>query len=107
MYIANQQFDNEEQLLENLFDFSLGEATESIKKMMSEIDEELLAHKEFQAYRATLTDEEDIEELDHEERRIRLAERLLAMYTSFEVLNSKLFGIKNETKTLLYSIDLF
>lgn len=107
MYIANQQFDSEEQLLENLFDFSLGEATESIKKMISEIDAELLAHKEFQAYRATLSDEEDIEELDHEERQIRLAERLLAMYTSFEVLNSKLFGIKNETKTLLYSIDLF
>lgn len=107
MFIKNQQFNDEENLLEQLFDFGLGEATAEVRQMMQEIDAEVLKNEAFQKYRASLSDEEEIMELDDEERRIRLAERLMANYDSFEVFKSQLFGIKEGNKTLLYSIDLY
>lgn len=107
MFIKNQQFSDEENLLEQLFDFGLGEATPELQQMMRAIDTEVLQNQEFQKYKASLSDEEEIMELDDEERRIRLAERLMEMYDSFEVFKSQLFGIKDGVKTLLYSIDLY
>lgn len=107
MFIKNQQFNDEENLLEQLFDFGLGEATAEVRQMIQEIDAEVLKNEAFQKYRASLSDEEEIMELDDEERRIRLAERLMANYDSFEVFKSQLFGIKEGNKTLLYSIDLY
>ncbi|MBL7713301.1 MAG: hypothetical protein JNL13_12570 [Chitinophagaceae bacterium] len=107
MYIQNQTFKDEETLLEQLFDFGLGEATSEVAALMQVIDREVLDHKEFQEYKASLTDEEEIMELDDEERRIRLAEQLMALYEGFEVSGNKLYGIKGTDKTLLYSIDLY
>jgi hypothetical protein len=107
MYIQNQRFSDEENLLEQLFDFSLGEASPDIAHMIREIDEEVTANPAFQEYKATLTDEEDIMELEDEERRIRLAERLMSLYESFEVFKNQLFGVKGGEKTLLYAIDLY
>jgi len=107
MFIKNQQFSDEENLLEQLFDFGLGEAAPEVQQMMQEIDSEVLNNEAFQKYRSGLSDEEEIMELDDEERRIRLAERLMGQYDSFEVFKSQLFGIKDANKTLLYSIDLY
>ncbi len=107
MYIQNQKFSDEETLLEQLFDFSLGEAEPAVMGMISEINQEVLNNKAFQDYKATLSDDEEIMELDDEERRIRLAEQLMAVYQSFEVEKNQLFGISGTGKILLYSIDLY
>lgn len=107
MYIQNQTFNDEETLLEQLFDFSLGEATPEVMELMLAIDKEVLSNEVFQQYKATLTDEEEIMELEEEERSIRLAEKLMEQYESFEVAQNQLFGIKGGQKTLLYSIDLY
>lgn len=107
MFIKNQQFSDEENLLEQLFDFGLGDAAPEVQQLMLEIDTALINNESFQQYRASLTDEEEQLELDDEERRIRLAEHLMALYQSFEVYNSRLWGIKDGVKMLLYSIDLY
>jgi hypothetical protein len=107
MYIQNQSFSDEESLLEQLFDFGLGDPTPEVQALLVAIAEELKANKEYQAYKATLSDEEEIMELEDDESRALLAERLLAMYESFVVEKNQLFGIKGDKNTLLYSIDLF
>lgn len=107
MYIQNQTFSDEETLLEQLFDFGLGEASAEVKAMMHTIDQEVLSNTAFQAYRNTLSDEEDIMELDDEERRIRLAEMLMALYSSFVVEKNQLFGVQAAQKVLLFELDLY
>lgn len=107
MYIQNQSFRDEETLLEQLFDFGLGEPTEEVAALITEINAELLNNQEFQSYRATLSDEEEIMELDDDERRLGLAEKLLAIYDSFLVDKNQLFGVKDGHNTLLYSLDLY
>jgi hypothetical protein len=107
MFIKNMQFSDEETLLEQLFDFGLGDPEPEVRQMMTEIDKELAEHAAFQEYRATLKDEEDIMELDAEERAIRLAECLMAVYSSFETVQQQLYGIKEGTRTLLYTVDLY
>lgn len=107
MYIQNQSFSDEETLLEQLFDFGLGNATPEVQALLIAISEELNANKDYQAYKATLTDEEEIMELEDDENRALLAKRLMAMYESFEVEKNQLFGLKGGAKTLIYSIDLF
>lgn len=107
MYIQNQTFSDEETLLEQLFDFGLGEASADVNTMMQAIDQEVLSNKAFQDYRNTLTDEEDIMELDDEERRIRLAEKLMALYQSFVVEKNQLFGVQAAQKVLLFELDLY
>ncbi|GAA4450658.1 hypothetical protein [Rurimicrobium arvi] len=107
MFIKNQKFSDEDTLLEQLFDFGLGDPSSDVAAIMKEIDQEVLANKAFQEYKAGLTDEEEIMEVDDEERRIRLAEKLMELYESFEVFKSQLFGISKDNKVLLYSIDLY
>lgn len=108
MFIKNQSFNDEETLMEQLFDFGLGNPSEAIRTMILDIDREVLANKAFNDYRATLTDEEDIMELDAEERLIRLAERLMGIYASFTVDRNKLSGIDaSGVPTLLYEVDLY
>ncbi len=107
MFIKNQSFKDEETLLEQLFDFSLGQPATAIQQIITEIDKEVLANEAFQKYRATLTDEEDILELDAEERNIRLGEQLMEIYSSFLVSDNKLFGIKDNEQILLYELDLY
>jgi Na+/phosphate symporter len=107
MYIQNQKFKDEETLLEQLFDFALGEASPEVAAMLQVIDQELRDHKEYQAYKASLTDEEEIMELEDEERRIRLAEQLMERYEGFEVSGNKLAGTNGENTSVLYSIDLY
>lgn len=107
MYIQNQTFSDEETLMEQLFDFGLGEASAEVKAMMSAIDQEVLNNTAFQDYRKTLSNEEDIMELDDEERRIRLAEKLMALYSSFVVEKNQLFGVQAAQKVLLFALDLY
>ena len=107
MYIQNQSFSDEETLLEQLFDFGLGDATPEVQALLVSISEELNANKDYQAYKATLSDEEEIMELEDDEIRALLADHLMAMYESFVVEKNQLFGVKDSVQTLLYSIDLF
>ncbi|MCC6186462.1 MAG: hypothetical protein IT256_04850 [Chitinophagaceae bacterium] len=107
MYIQNQKFSDEETLLEQLFDFGLGEPSPQVKELMAAIDITVLNNADFQAYKATLSDEEEIMELDDDERRIALGEQLMARYQSFVVEKNQLFGIKDNDQVLLYSMDLF
>jgi len=107
MYIQNQSFKDEETLLEQLFDFGLGEPTAEVAAMIATINTDLLNNEQFQAYRATLTDEEEIMELDDDERRLQLAEKLMAIYEAFLVEKNQLFGIKGGNNILLYSMDLY
>jgi hypothetical protein len=107
MYIQNQSFSNEETLLEQLFDFGLGVPTPEVQALLESISEQLKGNKDYQAYKATLSDEEEIMELEDDESRALLAERLMVLYESFVVEKNQLFGIKGDKNTLLYSIDLF
>lgn len=107
MYIQNQSFSDEETLLEQLFDFGLGEPSLEIAAMQQEINTAVLNNTAFQEYKASLSDEEEIMELEDDERRAMLAERLIAMYDSFSVENNKLFGLKSKEKTILFSMDLY
>jgi ubiquitin C-terminal hydrolase len=107
MYIQNQSFSDEEALLEQLFDFGLGDPSPELKVFLESISEQLKANKEYQAYKATLSDEEEIMELEDDESRALLAERLMELYESFVVDTNQLFGIKGDQRTLLYTIDLF
>ncbi|MES2479825.1 MAG: hypothetical protein V4561_12115 [Bacteroidota bacterium] len=107
MYIQNQSFKDEETLLEQLFDFDLGEPTAEVAAMIAQINTELINNQEFQAYRATISDEEEIMELDDDERRLGLAEKLMAVYDSFLVDKNQLFGVKDGQNILLYSLDLY
>jgi type II secretory pathway predicted ATPase ExeA len=107
MYIQNQSFSDEETLLEQLFDFGLGDPTPEIQALLESISEQLKGNKDYQAYKATLSDEEEIMELEDDESRALLAERLMELYESFVVDTNQLFGIKGDQRTLLYTIDLF
>lgn len=107
MYIANQSFKDEETLLEQLFDFSLGDESDEIKELKARIEKELKENDAFQQYRKGLSDEEDIMELDEDERRIRLAEYLMDRYDSFKVEQKQLFGIKNGVSGLLFDMRIF
>jgi len=106
MYIKDQVFSDEETLQEMLFDFSLGDGTPFIEALKGDIEKELEANEAYQAYHASVTDEEDRLELETEERLIRLAESLMALFSRFEVKQRKLYGIKDTDRTLLYEIDL-
>jgi hypothetical protein len=106
MFIKNQVFKDEDTLLEMLFDFNLGDASELVSGMYATIDKELEENTAYTTYRDSLQDEEDRMELFAEERDLRLAEQLMEMFDSFQVLDRKLFGIKDKEKTLLYEIDL-
>jgi hypothetical protein len=46
-------------------------------------------------------------ELDDDERRLKLAERLMQLYERFVVEKNQLFGVKENVQTLLYSMDLY
>jgi hypothetical protein len=105
MYIANQSFKDEGTLLESIFDFSLGNASELINNLLADIQKELSENTTFQEYRTTLNPE-DQEELDAGEQDIRLSEKLMNIFDSFAVAKQQLFGIKDNQQTLLYNIDL-
>jgi hypothetical protein len=107
MYIQNQHFSDEETLLEQLFDFGLGTPSAEIAAFILEIDQAVKDNAAFQAYKATLTDEEEIMEIDDDERRLALGEKLMKMYGHFLVDKNQLFGIKENKQVLLYSIDLY
>jgi hypothetical protein len=107
MYIKDQTFKDEENLLEILFDFSLGTSTDIVKNIISEISSDLKTNEEYNKYYNSLKDEEDRLELHDEETRLRLAEQLMGLFESFEVNKAKLYGIKNAERKLLYEIDLY
>jgi hypothetical protein len=107
MYIQNQSFSDEETLIEQLFDFGIGTASTDITTMVAEIDLEVRNNVAYQEYRATISDEEEVMELDDDERRLKLAERLMQLYERFVVEKNQLFGVKENVQTLLYSMDLY
>jgi hypothetical protein len=108
MFIKNQSFKDEETLMEVLFDFDLGDASPVIAALQQDVEQDLDQNDAFKTYRASLTDEEDILELDADERNIRLAEKLMMAYASFTVEDKKLYGLsENGERTLLYTVDLY
>jgi len=106
MFIRNQTFKDENTLLEMLFDFSIGEPSALVKKMIAQIDTDLQKNTAFIKYRDSLQDEDDKVELYIEERDMILSENLLKQYDSFSVDNKKLYGVKGPKRDLLYEIDL-
>ncbi len=106
MYIKNQEFKDEDTLMEMLFDFSLGEASPLIEELKQQIERDLEENQAFQDYKKTLTDEEDLLELETEERYIRLAETLMERFDLFKVFKQKMYGVKDGAETLLYEMDL-
>ncbi len=106
MYIKNQRFTDEETLMEMLFDFSLGEASHTVSQIMQEIEEILGNNDTYQNYLATLTNAEDRQELETEERLIRLAEALQEKFSQFEIKDQRLFGVADDAYVLLYHIDM-
>jgi hypothetical protein len=107
MYIRNRTFKDEDTLMEVLFDFSLGNPTSIINGIISGIEKELSSNKAYIDYYNSLADEEDRMELQTEESRIRLAEKLQELFDIFEVKDSKLYGIKAAQRKLLYEIELY
>ncbi len=101
MFVKNQTFQDEETLLEVLFDFELGTITELIREKRRQIEEDLKDNKTYHDYIATLTDEEDRLEVATEERNIRLAESLMEDFGSFKIEKGKLYGLKNDQQILL------
>lgn len=101
MFIKNQTFSDEETLLEILFDFDLGTSSEIINNKRQSIEDDLKNHTEYHHYLATLTDEEERQEVATEERYIRLAESLMEDYDLFKTEGGKLYGLKNNQKDLL------
>lgn len=107
MFIKNRVFkDDEDTLLEVLFDFDLGEPTAIITAKRAEIEADLKDNTALRDYLATIPDEEERLEVATDERAIRLAESLMADYSSFQVQDRKLFGIAPGRKDLLYEINL-
>jgi hypothetical protein len=106
MFIKNQTFNDEETLLEILFDFELGTATEIIKEKQQQVEEDLKENKAYHDYIATLSDEEDRLEVETEERNIRVAEYLMEDFESFKVEKGRLYGVKGKEQTLLSEIDI-
>lgn len=106
MFIKNQKFKDEATLQEMIFDFALGDPAPMVRSLIAEIDQELEENTEYIKYRDSLSDQDDKDELYAEERDIRLSEKLMALYGSFQVINQKLFGIKGDKQDLLYEIDL-
>lgn len=105
MFIKNQTFKDEDTLLEMLFDFSIGDASPLLKKMIADIDVQLQNNEAYIKYRDSLTDEDDKIELYTEERDLILAEELMKQYDSFAVHDKKLYAIKGASKDLLYEVD--
>lgn len=106
MFIKNQTFSDEDMLLEVLFDFELGTPAPAVQELQAAIEKELEGHAEYQALRASMTDEEDRLELEDEERRLRLAEALQRRFSAFKVQQQRLYGLKGDSETLLWEIDL-
>lgn len=106
MFIKNQKFKDEATLQEMIFDFALGDPSSLVRSLITEIDQELEENTEYIKYRDSLNDQDDKDELYAEERDIRLSEKFLALYDSFQVSNQKLYGIKGGKQDLLYEIDL-
>jgi hypothetical protein len=106
MFIKNQSFNDEETLLDAMFDFNIGTVSAYTQALVDEINAQLAASKEYQEYLRTLTDEDDKVELYQEERDLRLAEKFLERFDSFAIDKAQLFGIKDGNRELLYEIDM-
>jgi hypothetical protein len=106
MFIKNQTFNDEDTLLEAMFDFDIGDKSAYTLALIAEIDKDLAANEEYIRYRDSLTDEDDRSELYIEERDLRLAELFMQRFDSFVIDRAKLYGVKANKRELLYEIDM-
>ncbi len=106
MFIKNQTFQDEDTLLEILFDFDLGTSTEIINQKRLQIEEDLKENKAYHDFVASIPDEEERLEVATEERYIRLAEALMEDYESFKTVHGKLYGVKGEIADLLSELPI-
>ena len=107
MYIQNQEFSDNETLIDMLFDFELGNASPWLQTLKTEIDAAVSSNKAFTEFVATLTDEEERMEVQDEERRLQLAALLQEQFTAFEVKNNTLLAKNDKEVVVLYEIDLY
>lgn len=105
MYIKNQQFKDTDTLMEVLFDFEIGEPSTLMQSIIAEVETAQQNNKELNDYAVTLPEEDSMELLD-DWKRERVIHILTNNYTSFKVLDTKLYGKNESTEDLLYSIDL-
>jgi len=106
MFIKNQEFKDEDTLLEAMFDFDIGTKSAYVQAEIEKIDEELSGNSEYQKYKDSLSDEDDKAELYIEERDLRLAEVFMQRFENFIIDSAKLYGIKDGARELLYEIDM-
>lgn len=107
MFIKNQIFNDEETLLEQLFDFGLGDPSADLASVIQEINLAISQDENFQAHKATIADEEEAMELEDDAQRAQLANYLMSKYIQFVVEKGRLFGINGAERVLLYSIDFY
>lgn len=106
MFIKNQEFKDEDTLLEAMFDFDIGIKSSYVQAEIEKINKELSENIEYQKYKDSLTDEDDKSELYIEERDLRLAEIFMLRFDSFIIDSAKLYGVKAGLRELLYEIDM-
>ena len=107
MYIKNQTFSDEDTLLEMLFDFEIGEASDFMKAVLLDVNSRIDADKELAEHIKTLEEEEGLE-LHKDIQLEQLAKSLQQSFSSFSVYKAGLYGHKaNDEKVLLYQIDLY
>ncbi|RYE26009.1 MAG: hypothetical protein EOP51_01930 [Sphingobacteriales bacterium] len=105
MYIKNQVFKDEDTLLEMLFDFALGEPGQIISDLLQQIEAAMKGDAALQEHLKSL-EEEYMLELEDDIRQENLSRGLMQLFTSFKVQSAHLYGINEESETLLYSVDL-
>lgn len=107
MFIKNQTFSDEDTLLEMLFDFEIGEASDFMKGVLLEVNKTIDADKELEEHLKTL-EEEDRLELHKDIQLEQLAKALQKTFSSFSVYKAGLYGHKSkDDKVLLYQVDLY
>lgn len=106
MYIKKQKFTDEETLIEQLFDFGIGEPSAYVQDIMLHIRQELVQAEEFKKELAKIKDEEEVLEYEDDVIRANLAAFLLQHFECFEVDHKSLFALNQNDHQLLYTITL-
>jgi hypothetical protein len=107
MFIKNQQFSDEDTLLEMLFDFGLGDASPFMQEVVAGVNKKIESDIELTNHLRTL-DEEDAMELITDIQLEQQARKLQEHFTSFSVYKAGLYGVKDTgEEVLLYQVDLY
>jgi hypothetical protein len=107
MYIKPAEFNDEETLLEYLFDFEIGTPSTLILELKEHVSARMKTDENYLNYMNSLSDQEEKMEVEDDEKRYQLAVLLLSQFDGFIANKTGLYGKKDSGNTLLYSIDIF